>query len=259
MHIRQFVMFAGLSCATSLSTGGLLGVESINDRLLAIDAVNYDFESIGMFSAGDINIGGLAADPRSGRIWGVSGDEYGIYMLDPKDAHLTFLKSLDRDSRKNGLAYDANRDVLWISASSGEMLSYNIGTGVVTSIGMTSIPVGGLAYDPVTDRLYGVSGVENQIYQIDTSSLDMSALGDPLFDGAWSGLTFDQSTRTLLASSARTVETALARIDPVSGQRLSFGYLPRVPVSGLAYVPTPGVASCFMLAGVHVLKRRRRG
>ena len=85
----------------------------------------------------------------------------------------------------NGVIYGLN--------TASTLLQYNIGTNTWSSIGSTGLPTGfnkGLAFDSVNNVLYGISGQDALLYQINPLTAASSVIGDTGRTTARGGLAF---------------------------------------------------------------------
>lgn len=258
MH-RRVSLTCGLVIALSgLSSADIFGTEVGSDTLVHIDPSNLSGSVIGPYSSGSYNIQGLAGNAATGELWGLSAGTGQLYSLDAATGASNAITSGFFGGNANGLAYDANRNRLWVSANSGLLAYHDLGTGVNNIVGFA--PMGdleGLAFDAASDTLYALSDSDDRLYTIDTTSLAMTAISGDLGSGTWRGLTYDPSTGRLVASSVGLI-TYVREFDLATGQFLNSGLITGVGgfVQGLAFIPAPGVLGALATAGL--LMRRRR-
>lgn len=253
------VLAALAALGISFAAGAeIFGSEVGGDNLVRIDVATRAGLSVGPYSDGSFNLNGLDGDAATGRIWGLDAGSGKLYSVNAATGTATAITGGLFTGNANGLAYDANRDRLWISTNGGQIQFYDLGTaqhGVLGNTGLNNLE--GLAYDSVSRTLYALRDTDDRIYTIATDNLAWSAISPNLEAGNWRGLTFDSSTGHLIASRVGT-STYIVEFDPSTGQVMASGELAGVGnfVQGLAYVPAPG---SLVLLGIGGLVLARRG
>jgi hypothetical protein len=127
----------------------------------------------------------------------------------------------------------------------GKLLNIDTGTGagsLVGNLGFNS--AGGLAYDPNTDTLYGVTFTSTvELATINTATGQATVVGplDLGTDQAVFGLAFDPDTNTLYGKVLGPAQ--LITIDPATGAATAVGALGFGDVAALAVVPLPPCGS----------------
>jgi hypothetical protein len=111
----------------------------------------------------------------------------------------------------------------------------------LSSVGVASTGIGGLALHPVTHELYGVTqrgGTVGALVRIDKSTGVATMIGTGIFGGQlFSDITFAPDG-TLYGLTARRFSSQLIRIDTTTGAGVSVGFVPGASGGGLAFSPT---------------------
>ena len=141
----------------------------------------------------------------------------------------------------DGLAFDPTRNVFWACGTDRTLASINPDTGVVTVVGTlvgSSRAASGLAFDPYTDTLYGITQVGGRLISINTTTAVVTALGAPGGNNI-GALDFDTHTRTIFGVDDTINGSRLVRIDPATGVQTPVGLLGTgiFDCNGLAYNP----------------------
>lgn len=265
MSLARLSAAAGLVAIASGAHATILGSEISQDVLISFEVSDLDATTIGPFGINQsgVDIQGLAANPATGEVWGISAGAAAAFTIDITTGAATQLTSTNTfRGNANGLAYDANRHVLWAASNSGEVWQYDIASGNTTSIGFVDrAALEGLAFDPATDTLYAINDVDDRIYTLDTTTLAATPITAPLDGGFWRGLTFDGDTGTIVASrvGGATAATFINVVDPATGMVIQSGVVSNAAAftQGLAYVPTPGSLALLALGGLAATRRRR--
>jgi len=250
---------AALASLAAAAGADIYGSEVGSDQLVRIDVATRAGLTVGPYSDGSFNLNGLAADAATGRMWGLDAGSGRLYAVNAQTGAATAISAGLFTGNANGLAYDANRDRLWISTNGGQIQYYDLGTaqhGVLGNTGLTNLE--GLAYDSVSRTLYALRDTDDRIYTIATDNLAWSAISPNLEPGNWRGLTFDSSTGHLIASRVGT-STYLVEFDPSTGQVMASGDLAGAGnfVQGLAHIPSQGGSVLLGIGGL-ILSRRGR-
>lgn len=247
-----------VSILAAAASAEILGSELGSDTIVRIDVSGRSGLSVGAYSDGSFNLNGLDGDATTGRVWGLDAGSGRLYSVNPGTGTATVLAGALFTSNANGLAYDANRDRLWISNNSGQIQFYDLLSGQHGSAGNTGLTnLEGLAFDAASDTLYALRDTDDRIYTIATDTLASAAISPALEGGNWRGLAFDSSTGNLVATRVG-LSTFMVEFDPSSGQVVASGDLSEIGpfVQGLAYIPAPG---SLVLVGVGGLVLTRRG
>lgn len=176
--------------------------------LLDVDTVSGIGSSVGQLGAGEFP--GLAYDRNTGTMYGVvyDSDDNKLVKVNPGNGTVTPIAGI-AGAQIDGLAYDPGANVLYgVSMLSKEVLTINVSTGVVTPVGTSDQNQlgGGLAYDSINDRLYGIgiNVLSNAfLVEFDLAASAATASTVPVADKL-SGLAFDASTNTLFGINSTT-------------------------------------------------------
>jgi DNA-binding beta-propeller fold protein YncE len=252
------------SFAAAASGGQVFGSEVVQDALVSVDLATFTGTTIGPYSNGSFDLNGLAGDSASGVLYGLDAGSGRLYSVDPTTAQATAIPNAAFGGNANGLAYDAGLDRLWVSNNGGNLSFYDLGTGVFGSLGQVGTATAGLsdleglAFDNASGTLYAINDRTDRIYAVDTQTLFATEVSGPLAPALWRGLTFDDSTGRLVASSVGS-SSIFAEIDPATGTVVRSGTVSGIGnfSQGLAYLipaPSTGVA---LIAGAVCMGRRR--
>jgi DNA-binding beta-propeller fold protein YncE len=115
---------------------------------------------------------GLAYDPGRGILWLADSLSDELKTVDPVTGGRTTVGPLL--FKPGGLAFDANTGTLYGVSYPGDAELYEIDTttGVGTTIGVigSGLRMESLAFDPITDTLYGVETTADTLYWIDAAT-----------------------------------------------------------------------------------------
>lgn len=202
--------------------------------------------------------------------------QYGYYRIDIRNRSFEALPFTGEipDYTLDGLAYDSIRDIFWgTNLYTFELVTLNPYSGEVNVVGR--FPelgvISGLAFDAVTDTLYGVDDYDyyendgfSRLVTIDRSTLQLTTIGQPglgLGLGDLDALAFDPRQRVLYTRLDQEQPYGqLIRIDPTTGIAVAVG----IPNNGyhlyhgLAFlVPEPGALALISLALVSLIRQKR--
>ncbi|QOJ00133.1 MAG: SMP-30/gluconolactonase/LRE family protein [Phycisphaeraceae bacterium] len=140
-----------------------------------------------------------------------------------------------------GMAYDWNRDVFWVTTSDRRLHRVARATSEITLVGTntgTDRPVNGLAYDPWTDTLYGIHQTGGRMLILDKDTGAVTPIGAPGQNNV-GALEFDPFTRTIFGIDDAPGASRLIRLDPATGAQTVVGPLGLniTDCNGLAYNP----------------------
>ncbi|MEM1081206.1 MAG: hypothetical protein AAGH65_06450 [Pseudomonadota bacterium] len=185
------------------------------------------------------DLNSLAADPVRRVLYGMETDDNTLFTINSISGEITPIGTHVYDSRREGLAFDANRNQLYMSGNmnEGELLRVDPATGQISAIGSFGTDSGvmwGLAYDPASDTIYGtdLEGGESFFYRINpetgTAAL-VSVIGSTNEPRRLDGLTFDPASNTLYAVDAANdqlyiVDTTTGDLTTVGAPGLDDGY-----------------------------------
>lgn len=238
---------AGLSAA-AMGQGTLYGSDVVTDQLVIINAGIVSGTNVGPLApmAPAFAITGLAADPATNTLYGISANPPGTYTINPATGAATLHTPAVFPNNANGLAFDpANNRLFVTELNTNALSSFNIGTGqaafIATMTGTSEIE--GLGYDPATQTLYGLSaGTLKSIVRINTTTGAATVVATLTPSDTWRGLDFDQSSGMLYATAVGISQ--LTRINPANGQVTNLGAVAGIAafVQGLAWM---GDAPCY--------------
>lgn len=215
-------------------------------------------------------IEGMSLDTTRGRIVATLRNSNQIKTIDPVTGAVGTL-TFSAPSSLEGLTYDSNRDLFWATEqTSGNLYRINAVTG--QTILATPAPLGGgvahpggLGFDPVADRIYGVD--DNRLYSIHPTTFATTAIGPA---GLGVGFTdvdaveFDTQTGLLyivndLGGGPAPTLQLFASLDPSTGLATVIGNtgLQEQFGQGMAII-APEPTSLASLALLVALRRRRR-
>lgn len=141
----------------------------------------------------------------------------------------------------DGMTYDANRGVFWACTTDRILLRIDPATGaatVVNTLQGSSRSAAGLAYDPYSDRLYGITQVGGRLLLIDLTTAAVTPVGSPGGNNV-GALEFDTHTRTIYGIDDSSSGSRLIRVHPQTGAQTVVGLLGAniFDCNGLAYNP----------------------
>ncbi len=245
---------AGTACVCSIvpaarAQGTLYGSDVVSDQLVVINPSTVSGMNIGPLApmAPSFALTGLAADPATNTIYGISANPPGIWTVNPATGAATLHTSGVFPNNANALAFDPANNRLFVAELNNNALSsFDIATGQATFIAtMTGTSnVEGLGYDPATQTLYGLAeGTPETIVKINTTTGAATVIATMTQPGTWRGLDFDQSSGVLYATAVSISQ--LTRINPATGQVTNLGAVAGIPafVQGLAWMGEP--APCY--------------
>ena len=228
----------------------LIGSESTGDLLLTINPDTAVPAPIGFLP--DF-FDGLAYDPVNDVLYGVNsvgGANDQIFILDRQTAEATPLGDPGALGIEfpGPLAFDPTRGILYIIDNLTDDLysvdtTTGIGTLLTTITGLFGENFGGLAFDPRSDTLFGLS---NAVVKIDPATGGTVPIVTDLQSiGAVGGLSFDTDRNALFATSWEQ-DATLHRIDPGTGEITLVGLTggPAARVQGLAFVADQPANPC---------------
>ncbi len=208
-----------LAVATPAGASVLYGIEAWGqERLITIDRSDATVFDVGPFN--DVfGPFGMAYDLAGDTLFLSNRVDDRLYTVDQLTGAATPVGNegdIGAD-QPHGLAYDPNADVLYMSdVATNQLFSVDPDTGVGTLIGPFGGPFGqveGLGFDPVTNTLFGLMGINDELITIDTSTGAASTLFE-LPSGDWNGLTYDGELDVLWATNE--IDLGLYRIDHVA-------------------------------------------
>ena len=158
------------------------GIDNRFDELVRIDMNTGQGTSMGPIPFSDVNA--LAFDPDSRTLYGIDLDTDTLFTLEPAGVKSTAVAQLDQNRRIRSLALDTSTGTLYgVDTLSSSLLTIDRVSGAITEVGKVSLYIVGLAYDPVSDRLYGThhSGATQKTVSIDKTTGDTVELSSQRF------------------------------------------------------------------------------
>lgn len=181
---------------------------------------------------------GLAYDADGDRLFGIDAGSDTIYEINKSNGSTTLVASLPSDNA-NGLAWNPNLGLIYASDNNDNILySADPATGAVTAIGVMTgaSEVEGLAYDPNTDTLYGLSALTGWIVTLDHNGNGAATNRLELPPATlWRGLAIDAAHNILYATTVN--QGTLYRVDLNSDITTNVGPTTQRFIQGLAFVP----------------------
>ncbi len=261
MSVRPCLAVAAVLATAPLTHAQVFGSEVGSDRIGIIDVPSLTNTDVGQYTSFDaFNLNGLAANTNTGQLYGLDAGSGAIFSVDPDTAQAVAITGNVFVGNANGLAYDANRNRLWVANNNGLVSFLDLTSGQTGTVGTAQINnLEGLAFDAATDTLFALSDTDDRIYTLDVVTLAPTALSDSLGSGNWRGLTYDANTNRLIASRVGGT-TFLAEFDIATATVLQSGDVANVGpfVQGLAFIPSPGAMGVFAISGAAMFRRQRR-
>jgi len=247
-----------------VKAANLFGSDVRNDKLITVNSSNLNVQVIGQLAPPDIffAITGLAYDPTSGVLYGISPSDDMIYTINTLTGSATQWISVSTGGNPNGLAFDSNHHILYLTDNiSNGLYSYNITSSEFGFIGPITggfSNIEGLGYDPRTDTLYGLADTQDQIIKIDTISAAATGLSNSLGVGIWRGLDFDPESGMLYATRVNEYGQ-LTVVDPLTGKGIDLGTMTDnfSYVQGLAFIPEPSMLTLTLISTLIFCYRRK--
>ncbi len=138
-----------------------------------------------------------------------------------------FIQSAEMGLNIRGMAFDRNSDLHFMASGVGPVLyAMHDKTLEVTQIGtIVGAPrIDSLAYDPITDTLYGTDMTSGQLFSIDTQTAAATPIGVGQ-GGSVAGLAFDANTGTLYGARDIFPNAFLIEYDTTDGSYTTIGSL----------------------------------
>ena len=216
-----------------LPNGRLFGSDAGTDELIAISPESGSSESLGDTAFASIN--GLAFDVNMGTLYGVDVATNSLVAINESTGQLNLVGSTGINFPNTvGLAYDPGNDVLYATSNgiAANLYTVNRLTGIASQVGPLGVNIPGLAFDPTTESLYGVSGQTNSLYIINTSTGETNLLGELGINTSFCGLAYDAASGELYLSDPSS--DSLYSINRNDGSATLIGRLRLPQVNGLA-------------------------
>ena len=216
-----------------LPASGLIGSDPNSDTLLTIDPI--DAQSSDHGDLGTLLLNGLAFDSNSNILYGIDIALDRLVAIQASTGQLETIGSLGVNfPNVAGLAFDPTNQILYATSNGAAANLYTVdtSTGAATEVGPLGTNVPGLAFNPNTSTLYGVSGQTDALYTIDTATGAATQIGLLNVNTSFCGLAYDIVTDTLYLSD--TISDSLYSINVDTGQAALIGDLQHPQVNGLA-------------------------
>jgi hypothetical protein len=180
--------------------------------------VTYDLTDgldlgIGELGSGVGTVEGLAYDRNSDTLYGVSTGGV-LFVVNQVTGYATPIFNTGLSGSRS-LAYDPNTDTLYVGTGSSGVNTIDPVAQATTYIGNPSFNTLGMAFDPITNVLYGIDFFDGALYTIDTTTAFATFVGAVGTGLEFRSLGFDPGTDTLY-SVEETTDTLYA-IDPTTG------------------------------------------
>src|SRR5664279_827558 len=138
----------------------------------------------------------------AGTLYAIDDATNSLYTINPNTFALTFVGNTGVSGDFGDLAYNPNSGTAyWIPGRGNDTLyTMNLSTGAVTQLGMHGVDdLFALAYDPVTNKLYG-DATSGNFYSINTSNGAATLIGNnAVYPG---GMTYNSTTGQLILTMA---------------------------------------------------------
>lgn len=216
-----------------LPNGRLFGSDAGTGELIAISPESGSSDSLGDTALPSLN--GLAFDVNTGTLYGVDVATNSLVAINESTGQLTKVGSTGVNfPNAVGLAYDPVDNVLYATSNGAAANLYTIDTlnGVASQVGPLGVNMPGLAFQPASSILYGVSGQTDSLYSIDASTGETTLIGELGINTSFCGLAYDAASGKLLLSD--TNSDALYSVDPTIGSASLIGALDFPQLNGLA-------------------------
>ncbi len=146
--------------------------------------------------------GDLGFDPTTGVLYGVQNvttGGLGLFTLNTSTGLATSIGNVERSGDLSDLAFDKAGNLFLLDDDSNTLLEVNKSNGSIISsvpLSLTLGPVGAMAFDPSSGKLYVVDGTDgpytgtNSLYTLNTTTGVLSLIGDTGLSAGLAGLTF---------------------------------------------------------------------
>ncbi|MGA9572574.1 MAG: hypothetical protein WBS20_01360, partial [Lysobacterales bacterium] len=197
----------------------LIAMNDDNGEFFEIDPLVPSATLLGDATLG-VSLSGLSYDSVNDRLWvsDTCGDNcYGLGWVDMSTWQITEVGGFLSTSNIHSIAHDPNQDILfgW-STEQSQLVSIDRSTGAESYLGDSGGPdIAGLTYDPVNQRLLGVSRADDTLYAINTTTYAVTLIGTLGVDvGGQLGLVWDPDTNRLFLGN---VNGSLYELNPATG------------------------------------------
>lgn len=232
-------LLLALTFSTQALGARLIGMNDDNGEFYEINPVNGSATFLGQDTLASVSLSGLAYDTANDLLWvsdTCGASCYGIGWVDLETWQITEIGGFTNTSNIHSIAYDTSRDILfgW-DTEADQLVSISRTTGNETYLGSSGGPgIVGLTYDPVGDRLLGVSRDDETLYEVDPVTYAVTSVGalgeDP---GTQFGLAWDPDTDRLYLSSG---SGPFYEVNPATGAATLLGDNGEL-IGALAFIP----------------------
>jgi hypothetical protein len=209
----------------------LLGVESTSNQVFQIDVSTAEVTSVGTITGLNSSLGSLERAPDGLYYGATTGNSSSLYRIDPNTWAATLVGSLGGFTFEGGLAISLTGAAWYLnrgSASSPELLSVDLVSGLVTSVGVLSggsHDINGLGWRS-DGMLVGVDRVTNMVVEIDPTNAQLTNLASvPANVGAGGGMVISGALGhySTAGPAALSGSNELYEFDPFTGSSISLG------------------------------------
>ena len=159
----------------------MYGISAVADTLYTIDMDTGAATHVGGFGLSEnITMQGLAYDTRTNTLYSSASTQRTLYTIDVATGAASAVASTST-ARISGLAIDLVNDILYGSPASqlgGGVFTIDKTTGTATQVGTGTLGFNGLAFDPLTETLFGVRNLDHSLYRIDTVTGQGTLIGN---------------------------------------------------------------------------------
>lgn len=230
----------GLTLSAS-AAGTLFGISALENAVYRIDTETgtailvgeTEFEPPeGVFTAPPT---ALASDSTRGIVWAFLNRSDDLYTVDLATGQITSVATLSFENFFDvGLAYDPNRDLLYLSDGSNFLYSFDPDEGEVNLIGNLESNFSGMAFDVENNILYGVTGQYEELHILNPTTAETTLVGNLGFNINTSGLAFDPETETLYLTERN--QDSLYTVNTTTGAATLIGPLGIEDITGLTFL-----------------------
>jgi sugar lactone lactonase YvrE len=244
----------------------LYGISISAKTLMTIDTQTGTATTIG--SLGVNSMEGLAYDSDTDRLLGVSYDNY-LYNINRTTGAATRIGLLGGGAQLvqfPGLEYDSVSHTIFLTTSpfyaagkyTSSLYRVNPSTGAATKV--ANLPgntiVDGLAYNPNTHVMYGVSSATYKIYTINTATAALTKIGNVGVSLIYTEAAYNAASDTLYWTDAGRGGLYCRNMTTGAGGLIGGSGL--YEVRGLTFVPEP-TSVLLLMAGFTAFYLRRSG
>ncbi|NOS99863.1 MAG: hypothetical protein HOP29_04480 [Phycisphaerales bacterium] len=204
--------------------------------LYAIDPATGDRTLIADWGGVFGNATGIAFNPQTSMLWGITNTPDQLIVIDPATAEATLLGAFDLDDEQGSrLTYDPDTNTLYTIADGSSIVAIDPETLVATVVGApTPTSLLSLTFDAANHTLLAVDRNGDLLITVDPQTAAWQPIV-PLGFPSVIGLAYDRNTNTLYGADGEN--HYLLTIDATTGTGTGIGILPFERVSALAFDP----------------------